>query len=335
MLHAFILATTTALTPARVERIVMNAETALNDYVFPDLAAKTVEMLKANTKSYEAIADPKAFASKVDDDLFAVTHDKHVRLWYPFEAQNMGDNAHNKVAQHQDEVLDNFGFTSERRLSGNIGYVDFRYFSGDPGVGQTIQATMSFLANTDALILDLRHNGGGDPIAAETLESYFFASQQQITSVMWRDTKTGVVNEMQQYTSPAVPGPLYLNKPIYVLTSSHTFSCAEQFAYDLHNLKRITIVGETTGGGANPGVVHGVGNSFGIFIPEGRAYSPVTKTNWESTGIAPDVGAPAVDALTKSYSLALDYVKQHDSNSGVQDEVTRALADPQKALTDQ
>jgi len=332
VLHAFLLAATTALTPARVDNIMTRAETALNDCVFPDVAAKAIEMLKANTKSYEPISNPTALTTKVNADLYAVTRDRHVGFWYPFDARVMGDKARDKTAEHQDEVLENFGFSSIRRLPGNIGYLDFRYFSSDPGVGRIIQATMAFLANTDALIIDLRHNGGGDPVAAEALEGYFFDSQQQITSLMWRDPKTGGVREIQQYTAPAVPGPLYLDKPIYVLTSSRTFSCAEQFVYDLHNLKRITIVGETTGGGANPGEVHDVGDSFGLFVPEGRAYSPITKTNWEGTGIAPDVATSAADALTKSYSLGLDYVKRHDLNSNVQDEATHALADPQKAL---
>lgn len=89
---------------------------------------------------------------------------------------------------------------------------------------------------------------------------------------------------------------------------------------------------ETTGGGANPGEPHGIGHSFAIFIPEGRAYSPVTKTNWESTGIAPDLPVTANDALQKAYTTALGYVKAHVTNGGIQEEVTDALADPQKAL---
>jgi retinol-binding protein 3 len=333
MFHALILAiTTVTLTPAQVDSIMTNAEKAFKTYVFPDVAEKAVAMLRAHTASYEEISDPKELRSTVNRDLLTVTHDKHVSLWYPFDPRTQGNDQADKAAEHQGELLDNFGFASVRRLPGNVGYVEFNYFSGDPSVGQTIQAAMSFLANTDALIIDLRRNGGGDPIAAEALEGYFFDSQQPITSLMWRDPKTGTTREMQQYTAPTVPGPLYLKKPVYVLTSSRTFSCAEQFVYDLHNLKRITIVGETTGGGANPGEAHDVGNSFAIFIPEGRAYSPVTKTNWEGTGIAPDTAVPAKDALAKAYAMALGYVKGHDSNADVQDEIAQALNDPEKAL---
>ena len=334
MLHAIILAAVTAsLTPAQVDSIVTNAEKAFKTYIFPDVAEKAVAMLKTHTTSYEKISDPKELRSTVNRDLLMVTHDKHVSLWYPFDPRSEGNAPADKAAAHHGELLDNFGFESVRRLPGNVGYVQFSYFSSDPGVGQAIEATMSFLANTDALIIDLRHNAGGDPIAAETIEGYFFDSQQQITSLMWRDPKTGVVQEIQQNTAPTVPGPLYLKKPIYVLTSSHTFSCAEQFVYDLQNLKRITIVGSTTGGGANPGGVDDLGNSFGIFMPQGRAYSPVTKTNWEGTGIAPDIAVPAKEALAKAYAIALGYVKRHNSNSDVQGEITQALSNPQKALS--
>lgn len=333
MLTGLILAATaTTLSSAQIDSMMANAEKAFHAYVFPEVAAKAVTMLKMNTPKYEKISDAKVLRTTVNDDLLAVTHDKHVRLWYPYEDRSSEPRSVSKETQHSDELGANFGFEAVRRLPGNVGYLDFRYFSGDVGFAQPVQAAMAFVANTDALVIDLRHNGGGDPVAAETIEGYFFDSQQPITSLMWRDPDTGRTSETQQYTAPSVPGPLYLAKPIYVLTSSRTFSCAEQFTYDLHNLKRITIVGETTGGGANPGDAHGIGNGFGIFIPEGRAYSPVTKTNWEGTGIAPDVSAPASEALLKAYGLALDYVKGHEKNVSVRDEASDALADPQKAL---
>ncbi|MGD1065268.1 MAG: S41 family peptidase, partial [Vulcanimicrobiaceae bacterium] len=238
------------------------------------------------------------------------------------------------AAQHADELHGNFGFHAVRRLPGNVGYLDFRYFSGDAAVGGAIAAAMTFVANTDALIIDLRHNGGGATTAAQTLEAYFFADQQQLTSLMLRDPATGVVHEQQQYTAATVAGPLYLDKPIYILTGERTFSCAEQFTYDLRNLKRVTIVGQTTGGGANPGDMLPLGSSFALFVPTGRAYSPVTKTNWEGTGIAPDVAVPTADALPRAYVLALDALEKKQRDAELQAEATRAKADPATALAD-
>lgn len=199
-------------------------------------------------------------------------------------------------------------------------------FKDDARVGGAIESAMQFLAGTDALIIDLRHNGGGSPRAAQTLEAYFFSQQQQITSIEFRDPTTGKLTEYQQYTASTVPGPLYLNKPIYLLTSAHTGSCAEQFAYDLHNLKRVTLVGQTTIGAANPGGFHPIGGKFAIFIPVGRAYSPVTKTNWEGTGIAPYVASIGTNALVRAYTLALQDAKKREKQPELADAITRALA---------
>ena len=336
MFHALVLAAAATLTPSQVGGIVGNAEKAFSSYVFPEVAAKAVAMLKQNVSKYEAISDPETFRQTVNTDLLSVTHDKHVRLWYPYDRAGGDDpSPADEQKEHEQELIDNFGFQTVRRLPGNVGYIDFRYFSSDASLGQTVASVMGFVGNTDALIIDLRKNGGGDPIAAETLEAYFFNQQQQITSLKWRDSKTGKVSEIQQYTAATVPGPLYLKKPIYLLTASRTFSCAEQFTYDLRNLKRVTLVGETTGGGANPGDVQTIGNHFGIFIPEGQAYSPVTKTNWEGAGIAPDISVTSAQALTRAYDEALHYVKDHTKSSDTREEVTSALKDEGKALATQ
>lgn len=332
MFHALILAVA-SLTPAQVDSVVTSAEKTFSRYIFPDVAAKAVDVLKERTPAYRSIADPAALAKAMTADLYAVTHDKHVHVAYPFDASRFDDsNQPNAAQMHQFDQLINSGFLTVRRLRGNIGYIKFIGFSDDEEVGQVIDAAMTLVTHTDALIIDLRQNGGGSPRAAQTFESYFFDQPQQMTSLMMRDPKTGVVTESQQYTDATVPGPLYLNKSVYLLTSSHTFSCAEQFTYDLHNLKRVTIVGETTGGGANPGDFLSLGNSFGIFMPNGRAYSPITKTNWESTGIAPDVATPAADALTRAYVLALTAEQPKAKDPELADEITRGLANPADAL---
>jgi C-terminal processing protease CtpA/Prc len=332
MFHALILAAV-ALTPPQVDSVVANAEAAFHSYIFPDVAAKAVTVLKERAPTYRTIADPEALAKAMTADLFAVTHDKHVHIEYPFDPSQFGDASQPNAAQmHQFDQLINSGFLTVRRLRGNIGYIDFREFSDDADVGHVIEAAMTFVSHTDALIIDLRKNGGGSPRAAQTLEAYFFDQPQQITSLMIRDPKTGVVTETQQYTDATVPGPLYLNKTIYLLTSNRTFSCAEQFTYDLHNLKRVTIVGETTGGGANPGELLSLGNAFGIFMPNGRAYSPITKTNWEGRGIAPDIATSAADALTRAYVIALTAAQPKAKDPELVDEIKRGLANPADAL---
>lgn len=331
MIHALLLAAAAALSQAQIDAVLGSAEKAFSDYVFPDVAAKTVAMLRANTPRYEKLSDPKAFRAAVNADLYSSTHDKHVRVSYPVPLI-FNPSKPNESAAHHQESFGNYGFRDVRRLPGNVGYIAFDYFSDDGGVGNAISGAMQFVAGTDALIIDLRQNGGGSPRAAQTLEAYLFKDQQQVTSIMERDPKTGKITEYQQYTAATVPGPLYLNKPVYLLTSDHTFSCAEQFTYDLHNLKRVTVVGQTTGGGANPGAFHAIGSQFAIFIPDGRAWSPVTKTNWEGTGIAPDVAASANGALVRAYTLALRQVQKREKDPEILDAIKRDLADPAKAL---
>ena len=124
-----------------------------------------------------------------------------------------------------------------------------------------------------------------------------------------------------------MPGKRYLNKDVYVLTSKRTFSGAEEFTYNLKNLKRATIIGETTGGGAHPGGGFRINEHFGIFVPTGRAISPITKTNWEGTGVSPDIDVPADQALVVARLAALKKslltLQNPDFKAGVQEEIQK------------
>jgi hypothetical protein len=324
-----------ALSPAQVATVVTAAEKALEGYVFPSVGARAIGRLRARLPDYQKLTGQTELVAAMNADLAEVTHDKHVRVYYPNEAPGRSSGpptAEDIRAAHLEELSRNEGFRTVRRYAGNVGYIDLRGFSPDESVGSTIAAAMNFVANTNALIIDLRKNGGGDATAAETLEAYFFPTQQQITSLMWRGPD-GKVSEIQQYTDAHVAGELYLERPVYLLTSSRTFSCAEQFAYDLRNLKRVTIVGETTGGGANPGGLNWLGEGFSLFVPLGRAYSNVTQTNWEGVGVKPDVASTATEALQTAYTLALEAVKTHPHDRHLDDELAGALHDPGAALT--
>ena len=102
-----------------------------------------------------------------------------------------------------------------------------------------------------------------------------------------------------------VPGKKFVAKDVYVLTSKRTFSAAEEFTYNLQTQKRATIVGETTGGGAHPGGPQPINDHFAVWVPSGRAANPVTKTNWEGTGVKPDIEVPADQALKTAHLAAL------------------------------
>jgi len=161
---------------------------------------------------------------------------------------------------------------------------------------------MNFLANVEAIVFDLRENGGGDPKMIAFLSSYLFAERTHLND-LW--TRKGDITD-QYWTDPYVPGKRLDGKPAFVLTSKNTFSGGEEFTNNLKTLKRATIIGETTGGGAHPVSGHRVNEHFGIGVPFARAINPITHTNWEGTGVEPDVKVPAADALTTAQKLAAE-----------------------------
>ncbi|MBL8220228.1 MAG: S41 family peptidase, partial [Bryobacterales bacterium] len=166
---------------------------------------------------------------------------------------------------------------------------------------ETAVAAMNLLANCDALIVDVRRNGGGDPAMVALLSSYLFDDVTHLNDLYFRPADS----TRQWWTLPFVPGKKLAGKPVYVLTSNRTFSAAEEFTYNLKNLKRATIVGETTGGGAHPGGMSRVSTHFRAFIPTGRAINPVSKTNWEGTGVSPDVAVNQEAALKTAHLMAV------------------------------
>jgi C-terminal processing protease CtpA/Prc len=198
--------------------------------------------------------------------------------------------------------LDNYGFYRAERLPGNIGYLDFRYFHDAGEGGPTAIAAMNFLGNCDALIFDMRRNGGGEPSMIQLISSYLFDEPRHLNSFYIRAKDT-----IQQFwTSAYVQGRRMSNIDVYVLTSSFTFSGAEEFSYNLKNMKRGTIIGETTGGGAHPVEGHVFLNlNVEIGVPYGRAINPITHTNWEGVGVKPDIEVPASEALTVARVEAL------------------------------
>jgi tetratricopeptide (TPR) repeat protein len=157
---------------------------------------------------------------------------------------------------------------------------------------------MQFVSNVDALIIDLRRNGGGNPATIQYICSYFFAERTHLNSLYWRQ---GDRTE-EFWTLDDVEGAKMPIVPIFVLTSRRTFSGGEEFAYNLKTRKRATLIGETTGGGANPGGGFPLPEGFSMFVPTGRAINPVTGTNWEGTGVEPDIAC----ASDEAYDLALE-----------------------------
>ncbi|HZT44464.1 MAG TPA: S41 family peptidase [Chthonomonadaceae bacterium] len=302
-------------------------------YVFPEVAGKMEAAIHARMKKgeYDNVTRAKALASTLTANLQEVCHDKHLRVFYSYqplpEEKPDAPSAEAEKRFWQIAAAHNFEFEKVERMNGNVGYLKFNAFVPPDMAGETAAAAMNFLSNTNALIIDLRENHGGEPDMIALLCSYLFGPEPvHLNDIYWRpDNST-----RQFWTLAYVPGKRYGDKPVYVLTSKHTFSGAEEFTYDLKNLKRATIIGETTGGGANPGGPQRIDAHFSVFVPMGRAINPYTHTNWEGAGVKPDIEVPADQALNRAYLLALKDLAAKSTDDGQKEELQRAIEKAQK-----
>jgi len=293
----------------RAEIIDSVLTTLNNKYVFPDVAKAMEKEIRARQKKkvYENLTDRAEFCDSLSEDLRAVCHDLHLSVRVaPREMLErvLADTLTDEELKRQleDAARANYRFEKVERLPGNIGYLKLNGFNGYAEAGPTAIAAMNFLGNCDALIIDLTENGGGSPSMIQIITSYFFDEPTHLNTFYLRESDS----LRQFWTTNNVSGPRMSDVDLYVLTSGRTFSAAEEFTYNLKNLERATIVGETTGGGAHP--VNRIGFpslSFGMSVPIGRAINPITGTNWEGTGIEPHIACAVDQALPTARIEAL------------------------------
>ena len=302
------------LSPEDQETIINNMGRSLIErYVFPEVGKKCADLIRSNLKNgeYVSLADPAAFAQRLTDDLQGVSSDRHMRVRLrqrPNSAERSGIPAYDFYLVRRQDYLDNFGFRRAEVMEGNIGYIDMSGFSGAAEAKQVADAAMKIIENTDAVIMDMRRNGGGNPEMVRYVCSYFFNETVHLNSLYWR-----AGDRTEEYWTSEVPGKRRGDVPLFVLTARRTFSGAEEFTYNLKTRKRATIIGETTGGGANPGGAIPVGHDLIVFIPTGRAINPVTGTNWEGVGVEPDIKIEADSALDTAIRLAKEAGKNYNA----------------------
>jgi hypothetical protein len=293
------------------KKVIDGVEARLKEYyVEPTVAEQMIDALKTHqpkgdTKGdYDAISDGDALAERLTTDLRAVSHDKHLRIDFShFKAlSGTGPAPEDEALFHQQMERENCGFDKVEILPNNIGYIKFDEFMDTSFCGPTVAATMGFVAHTDAIIFDLRQNGGGQATTVALIASYLFDRPTHLIDIYNRKEDSTT----QNWTLSYLPGPRLTKQPVFVLTAAYTFSGAEEFAFDLKNQKRATIVGETTGGGAHPISQFMVTDHFKVTVPSAKSFDPITKKDWEGTGVEPDVKVPAADALETAEKLAME-----------------------------
>jgi peptidase S41-like protein len=295
------------------------------NYVFPEVADQAATAVEARLAAgeYDNL-DEITLTELVTRHLQEITGDKHLALRLgggPPSDRRPGpgpadprpgldetepeNHEARRLAMRQMGRLDNFGIRRVERLDGNVGYLDVRRVAVPANAGPAIGAAMELVAGTYALILDLRHNGGGSPEGVLFWCSYLLEEKPtHLNDIYHADT-----GETRQFWAlPYVPGTRYVDRPVYVLTSSHTFSGGEEFCYNLQALGRAELIGEATGGGAHPTRGFPISRAVHISIPFARSINPVTGTNWQGTGVIPDVAVPEAEAYDVAYGKALRHV---------------------------
>jgi len=298
-----------AMDAAEQKKVIEAIDSLLNrNYIYPEVARKMSEHLHQNFKkgSYDAHTNVASFASRLTTDLQSISKDKHLKVLFNPNAGQMKKAQSSGMPQGPNLEamrMNNFGFKELKLLPGNIGYLDLRNFVDAQFGGETAVAAMNFLSNASALIIDLRFNGGGSPSMIQLITSYLVGPEPvHLNTFYYRPSD----QYSETWTFREVKGKRRPDMPVYILTSNKTFSAAEEFTYNLKNMNRATIIGETTGGGAHPGGVMPVAERFTMFVPSGKAINPITKTNWEGTGVQPHIEVTAAEALHVAQVKALE-----------------------------
>jgi retinol-binding protein 3 len=323
LLSSFAFAQEKVLIDAKTKKEVVNkvAKIMQEKYVFADIGEKMAKhILQLDKKcAYDSFSEVKPFCTKLTSDLREISNDKHIFVFYSPEEtyqvkafkKNLPEEEIKKIndLSFENDRRKNFGFRKVEILDGNIGYLDLQYFASADIFEEKLIGVMNFLSNTNAVIIDLRENGGGQ--GSSLFPSYFFPPEKiDLGCAFCRDTTLN----SHSWTQLNIPGKRLPDIELYILTSLKTFSAAEGFAYTMQSLKRAVLVGETTKGGAHPIDVLIVKGDILTQFSICDSYNPITKSNWEGTGVKPDIKVKSEDALNTAYITALEHIIEKTSD---------------------
>ncbi|RZA36259.1 MAG: hypothetical protein EOP92_06325 [Lysobacteraceae bacterium] len=268
-------------------------------YVFPSTAKQIETLLRKRQQDgkYDAISNGMRFASQLTSDMASVANDKHMKVRFSprFLHPDRDPESMASAPPSGKSGVDKVG-----RLTPSIGYLRLSSFPPPSLVAEKYASVMNTLSDTDALIIDVRDHRGGSPQSVALLISYFVDQRTRLNDIWSRDSG----QTRQFWTEDRLDGKRYGGKkPVMILAGPRTGSAGEDFTYTMQALKRATVIGEPTWGGAHPVASYRLSGHFYADIPNSRSMSPITHTNWEGTGVKPDIATPQADALGVAKNL--------------------------------
>ncbi|MFE7385854.1 S41 family peptidase [Streptomyces zhihengii] len=294
--------TSTKLPPAPV--IDGMVRLLIEHYVFPETAEQLAGLLRRRLAegAYD-VDDAEELARLVTADLQSLNGDRHLRLKHHADPVPPERGAATLDAMRRDFDTSLGGAPRVQLLGGGVAVLELAPMLFPlEWAAEPLSAALTLASRGQALIVDLRTNRGGDPDTVAFVCSYLLDERTHLNTMHWRSGE----RTDQSWSLPYVPGARFGgSKPLYVLSSGSTFSAAEELAYDLQQLGRAVVVGEPTRGGAHPCQGWTVHPHLEATVPVGRAVNPVSRTNWEGSGVKPDVPCAAADSLDRAHSLAL------------------------------
>jgi hypothetical protein len=278
-----------------------------NEYFDTEITPRVfAELKQARAAGHFASAKSlQDFANLLNNILFEVTRDKHLNVQVvrpPSQPPPDGGPAPNRRDQPTTA-----GFKRVEILPEKIGVLEVTMFLRPSEHREALAEAMKTLEPAAALIIDMRANGGGSPGTVAILLSYLFEQPDlPLFDIIPRQ------GERDTYKTEPASAKIARNgsRPIWVLTSSRSFSGGEGFAYLMQERKRAVIVGEKTAGAANPGRPYPVNEHFEVTVPNGRLSSAITHSNWEGAGVTPDILVPADQAMDVAIERAKAALKK-------------------------
>lgn len=299
------------------------------NYIFPDIAKRCSAYLRHELQqgAYDAISDPDTFAQVLTADLRFLSEDKHIEVKTKSSQDQFRPESEEAMSAYLMSISYGLGTYANflsiglvKELPEHLGYLEIHGFQAvhendaeyekfPDAVAKTKEAVDRAmqeikLKKPKSIIIDLRNNGGGSPYGVQLLSSYFLPENTPLNTIRWRKKECIEIEERKTLSYDEIPEEKRLiDVSLFILTSQRTFSAGEEFANNMKALKRATIIGELTKGGANPGRSHQLNDSFEIFIPDGQSINPHNSSNWEGTGVIPDLFVPSDEALDLALSL--------------------------------